>query len=300
MKKYTTFYLIFFLQIVLIIGCKSANSQPIIAENAKLVEVYNQCIFTEGPAADKKGNVYFTDQPNNQILKWSTDGEVSVFMDSCGRSNGLYFDKNGNLFACADEENQLWKIDPEKQVTILASNFEGKRFNGPNDLWIDPKGGIYFTDPYYKRDYWKNPVQELHKQNLYYMTPDYKSIVVVDSNFVKPNGIVGTPNGKLLYVADIGDSKTYSFSINSDGALSNKKLFVTLGSDGMTLDEDGNLYLTGKGVTVFNNQGIQIEQIPVNQNWTANVTFGGKQRKTLFITAMNSVYTLEMNVKGAY
>lgn len=279
-------------------SCKSQKSTSIIAENAQLVKLYDQCIFTEGPASDKNGNVYFTDQPNNRIMKWSTDGEISVFMENCGRSNGLYFDKDGNLLACADEKNQLWKIDPQKQVTVILSSFEGKKFNGPNDLWIDPKGGIYFTDPFYKRDYWENKNQELPKENLYYLTPNHKSVVIADSNFVKPNGLIGSPDGKLLYVADIGDSKTYKYDINADGSLTNRQLFVEYGSDGMTLDNKGNLYLTGKGVLIFDNQGNKIEHIAINENWTANVTFGGKNGKTLFITAMSALYSLEMNVKG--
>jgi gluconolactonase len=279
-------------------NCNAQKSKSIIAKNAQLVKLYDQCIFTEGPASDKNGNVYFTDQPNNRIMKWSTDGEISVFMENSGRSNGLYFDKDGNLLSCADEKNQLWKIDMQKQVTVLLSSFEGKKFNGPNDLWIDPKGGIYFTDPYYKRDYWANKNQELPKENLYYLAPDQKSVVIADSNFVKPNGLIGSSDGKLLYVADIGDSKTYKFDINADGSLTNRQLFVEHGSDGMTLDNKGNLYLTGKGVLVFDKQGNKIEHIAIDENWTANVTFGGKNGKTLFITAMSALYSLEMDVKG--
>jgi gluconolactonase len=186
----------------------------------------------------------------------------------------------------------------QKQITVLLSSFEGKKFNGPNDLWIDPKGGIYFTDPFYKRDYWKNKNKELPKENLYYLAPDLKSVVIADSNFVKPNGLIGSSDGKLLYVADIGDSKTYKFDINADGSLTNRQLFVEYGSDGMTLDQDGNLYLTGKGVIVFDEKGNNIEHIAIDENWTANVTFGGKNGKTLFITAMGALYSLEMDVKG--
>ncbi|MFY7908780.1 MAG: SMP-30/gluconolactonase/LRE family protein, partial [Emticicia sp.] len=116
--------------------------------------------------------------------------------------------------------------------------------------------------------------------------------------FVAPNGIIGTPDGKTLYVADIGDRKTYSFPINPDGTLGERKLFAPMGSDGMTIDKKGNVYVTGKGVSVFDKNGTQIEQIETKEPWTANVTFGGKDRKTLFITASKSVYTLKMKVKG--
>lgn len=275
-----------------------AQEASIIAEGAELTLVSADYKFTEGPAVDKEGNIFFTDQPNNRILKWSLDGTISVFMENAGRSNGLYVDHEGHLLACADEKNQLWHINPDKSITVLIDDFNGKKLNGPNDLWVDPKGGIYFTDPYYQRDYWTRTKPELEKQQVYYVTPGKHELTVVANDLVQPNGIVGAADGKTLYVADIGDRKTYSYTINEDGSLTNKTLFTAMGSDGITLDNQGNLYLTGKGVTVFNKNGQQIAHIPIEQNWTANVTFGGKDQQTLFITAMNSLYTLKMNVKG--
>ena len=276
-----------------------AQAQKIIARGAESQLVDSSYTFTEGPAVDAQGNVYFTDQPNNRIVRWSADdGSLSVFMDDAGRANGLFFDRAGNLLACADLDNQLWSISPEKEVTVLVNDFEGKKLNGPNDLWIDPSGGIYFTDPFYKRDYWTRESKEIEEERVYYLSPDRSSLTVAADGFVRPNGIIGTPNGKTLYVADIGDGKTYRFSIGPDGDLTDKTLFTEMGSDGMTLDRKGNLYLTGRGVTVFNKRGKQIAHIPVDQRWTANVTFGGKDRKTLFVTAMGAVYTLKMRVKG--
>ena len=127
--------------------------------------------FTEGPAADAKGNVLFTDQPNDRILCWSIDNQLSTWLQPCGRANGLYFDTAGALWACADEKNALWKISPEKQITVVLAAFESKRFNGPNDLWIHPEGGVYFTDPFYKRPYWKHENQEQPCQGVYYLAP---------------------------------------------------------------------------------------------------------------------------------
>jgi gluconolactonase len=219
-------------------------------------------------------------------------------MEDAGRANGLFFDRQGNLIACADARNQLWQISPDKEVTVLVNDFKGKRLNGPNDLWVDSKGGIYFTDPYYQRDYWAHTEKEIDAERVYYLAPDKKTLTPVAADLVKPNGIVGTADGEQLYVADIGDDKTYVYQINDDGSLSDKQLFVAMGSDGMTLDEQGNVYLTGKGVTVFNQQGEQIEHIDVDEGWTANVCFGGKDRKKLFITAMKSLYTLDMQVQG--
>ncbi len=282
-----------------IFSCEAQN-YSIIAEDAKVTLIASDFEFTEGPAVDKEGNVFFTDQPNDQIIKWSAvDNSVSIYMQPSGRSNGLYFDHNGNLLACADEKNQLWRIDNQKNVTVLVDGFKGKKLNGPNDLWADNKGGIYLTDPFYKRPWWSHSEPELELKRVYYLPKDKNELRVVADEFVQPNGIIGTPDGETLYIADIGDNKTYSYTINKDGSLSNKKLFTEMGSDGMTLDNNGNVYLTGDGITVFNRNGQQIQHIPVNQKWTANVTFGGKDQKLLFITAMNSVYSLKMNVKGA-
>jgi gluconolactonase len=180
----------------------------------------------------------------------------------------------------------------------LLNGFNGHRFNGPNDLWIDKKGGIYFTDPYYQRDYWERKKPDMDAQKLYYLAGGTQEAVVADADFVRPNGIIGTPNGKWLYVADIGADKTYRYQINKDGSLSNRRLFVSQGSDGMTLDSKGNLYLTGRGVTVYDPSGTKIGNIPVPSDWVGNVCFGGKNMKTLFITASESVYTLQMRVKG--
>lgn len=283
---------------ILTFSC-TAQEDPIVAEGAQVTLVAADYEFTEGPAVDTNGNVFFTDQPNDRIIKWSADDNtVSVYLEPAGRANGLYFDHDGNLLACADEKFQLWKIDSNKNVTVLIDDFKGKKLNGPNDLWVDAKGGIYFTDPYYQRPYWERTQGEIEKRNVYYLTPDMKDIIMVANDLVQPNGIIGSPDGKTLYVADIGDKKTYSFTINEDASLTDRTLFTEMGSDGMTLDNRGNLYITGNGVTVFSKQGEQIQHIPIDQKWTANVTFGGKNQSKLFITAMNSVYTLDMNVNG--
>lgn len=284
---------------LLAVSITSCKAQNMIAEGAELTLVAEGYDFTEGPAVDKNGNVYFTDQPNDRIVKWdASTNSVSDWMKPSGRSNGLYFDHDGNLLSCADEKNELWRIDMEKNATVLIDNFEEKLLGGPNDLWVDPNGGIYFTDPLYDRPWWQPSENRIEERRVYYVTPDIGEIKIVDSDYVMPNGIIGTADGKTLYVADIGDKKTYSYSINEDGTLSERKLFCELGSDGMTLDNQGNLYLTGDGVTVFDKKGTQIKHITVPEKWTANVTFGGPKQNILFITAMDSVYTLEMSVNG--
>lgn len=275
-----------------------AEDSSVVAEGAKVEKLAGGFKFTEGPAVDAEGNVFFTDQPNNRIYKWSVDGKLSVFHEKPGRANGLFFDKKGNLLACADLNNQLWSIDPKGKVTVLVKGYKGKNLNGPNDLWIDPKGGIYFTDPFYRRPYWNRGPMEQDGQHVYYLYPDHKKLIRVTDDLVTPNGIIGTPDGKLLYVADLGARKTYVYNINADGTLSNKKLFCSMGSDGMTIDDKGNVYLTEKGVTVFNSAGEKIEHIDIDAGWTANVCFGGRDNQTLFITAQTSLYSVRMRVKG--
>ncbi|GAB3925660.1 SMP-30/gluconolactonase/LRE family protein [Mucilaginibacter myungsuensis] len=275
-----------------------AQDQPLYDTTQKVQLISRQFSFTEGASVDKKGNVFFTDQPNDKIWKYDTDGKLSVFLDKTGRANGTYFDKKGNLIVCADDKGELWSIDKNGKVDVILKDYESKQFNGPNDLWINYRsGGLYFTDPYYQRDYWTRKKGDLDGQKLYYIAKGGQP-VIADGELRQPNGIVGTPDGKTLYVADLGANKTYKYTINSDGSLTDKQFLIGQGSDGMVLDEQGNIYLTGRGVSVFDPTGKKIAQIAVPESWTGNVCFGGKDKRTLFITASKGLYTLKMNVKG--
>jgi gluconolactonase len=289
---------LFAMIISLSISCQTREPVDIVADGAELELVADGYQFTEGPAADAAGNVYFTDQPNDRILKWSISGETTTWLQPCGRSNGLCFDADGMLWACADEKNELWRIDQDKNVSVVVDNYEGRRLNGPNDVWLTPDGGLYFSDPFYKRPYWDHDSTEQDCQGVYFLAAPGAELTQVVNDLVQPNGIIGTPDGKLLYVTDIGDKKTYSYDIQDDGTLGEKKLFCAMGSDGMTLDEQGNLYLTGKGVTVFDKAGQRIKHLDVPENWTANVCFGGPDMNDLFITAKKGLYRMKMNVKG--
>jgi gluconolactonase len=274
-----------------------AAESSIIAPNESLQKLADGFVFTEGPACDAAGNIYFTDQPNDRILEWSATGKLTTYMQPCGRANGLCFDRKGNLWACADEKNELWRIDRNKRTTVIVRECDGKLLNGPNDIWIAPNGGMFITDPYYKRPYWKRGPKE-SPECVYHLDSGKTSLTRIISDLTQPNGIIGTPDGKTLYVADIGDGKTYSYHIQRDGSVTDKNLFCELGSDGMTIDSQGNVYLTGHGVTVYDSAGKQIEHIPVPEQWTGNICFGGKDRRLLFITASKGIYGLRMKVKG--
>lgn len=287
-----------FVFLLLLTSPMLAADSPV-SPGAKPIKLSGGFKFTEGPTVDADGNVYFTDQPNDRIHIWSIEGKLSTFLEPAGRSNGLCFDAEGNLWACADGKNELWKIDVKtKKVTVVLDKHDGKLFNGPNDLWVRPDGGVYFTDPFYKRDYWKRGPEAQDKRAVYFL-PKKGELTRVDGDFAQPNGLVGTPDGKTLYVADIGKSKTYRYDIQDDGMLKNRKLFCEAGSDGMTLDDAGNVYLTGKGVLIFDKDGKKIDTIAIDEPWTANVCFGGKAMKTLFVTAGKSLYSVEMSTKGA-
>jgi gluconolactonase len=283
----------------------SSSAEPtnspsgVLAPGAKLERLSGDFKFTEGPTCDAQGNVFFTDQPNNRIMKWSVNGTLSVFLKPAGRANGMYFAPNGNLIACADEKTELWSIAPDGTHTVLAKAFNGKPLNGPNDAWMRPDGGIYFTDPFYKREWWDYTQRPQDGEHVYFLSSDRRDLKRVTTDLVQPNGIIGAPDGKTLFVADIGAGKTYAYAIQPDGSLAGKRLLCQHGSDGMTLDNEGHLYLTGKGVTVVDKNGADVEHIDVPENWTANVSFGGKDRQTLFITASHGLYSIRTRTHGA-
>ena len=277
------------------------GAQSIVAEGAELKLLADDFTFTEGPATDGKGNVYFTDQPNDAIHVWTVAGELETFLQPAGRSNGLYFAEDGTLWACADEHNQLWAIAPDGKHQPVVVNFEGKLLNGPNDLWIHSQRWLFFTDPFYKRPYWpadRGPKAQ-PSEAVYRLDRNTGQVTRMADQFKRPNGIIGDADRGVLYVADIGANKTYRFKIAEDGTLQQQELFCAQGSDGMTIDRQGNVYLTGgQGVSVYSSAGEKLEVIAVPERWTANVTFGGANHDTLFITASDSLYSIRTRMQG--
>lgn len=295
--KIQTILFYFIVTVFSIQGISAQSKVELIKKNAKVEMVASGFLFTEGPAVAKDGRVYFTDQPNDKIHIWDEKKGISLYVEGTGRSNGMYFTDKGQLVACADEKNQLVSFDADKKFHVIFENFNGTYFNGPNDLWMAPNSNIYFTDPYYQRTWWTKDHKEEQDVAGVYLLISKGGIKRVVSDLVKPNGIVGTPDGKTLYVADIEDNKTWKYDINADGTLYNKTFFAPHGSDGMTIDAKGNIYLTSKKIWVYNSKGELINHIEVPED-PSNVCFGGKKRNVLFITARKSVYTLKMQVKG--
>ncbi|WP_229737231.1 SMP-30/gluconolactonase/LRE family protein [Psychroflexus salis] len=263
--------------------------------NYNVEELANNFKFTEGPAVDAEGNVYFTDIPEAKIWIWTVNGEMELFREESGGANGLFFDENQNLFICEGWEGRITRISPDANYEVVASKYQGKRFNQPNDIWPDAKGGAYFTDPEYN----ENPALHQGGMHVYYVNSENETIQVI-TDLVKPNGLIGTPNGKTLYVTDHGDDKTFSYTIQENGSLSNKTLFTNLGGDGMTIDQNGSIYLTTtdkKAIDVFNKNGDLFYSIALPQQ-PSNVCFGGKNLDELFITARTSIYKIKLDAKG--
>jgi gluconolactonase len=234
-----------------------ADKQSVVAEGAKVGKVVGGFGFTEGASADAKGNVFFTDIPNNRIHEWTLDGKLITFEQDSGMVNGLFFDRKGNLLVCEGNRRRLVSIGRNGRRTVLADKYDNKQLNSPNDLWADAKGGIYFTDPRYGD---RSDVEQ-GCECVYYLSPDHKELIRVIDDVVQPNGIIGTVDGKTLYFAGYASGKTFVYTINKDGTLSNKKLFAPDGSDGMTMDNEGNIYLTTNVVAVYNKNGEKIETI---------------------------------------
>lgn len=279
---------------------QSEKKESIIAPNAtlELVKSDYKFAFTEGPSVDKKGRVYFSDQPENKIYIWDEKKGVSLYTDKAKRANGLSFNNVGVLYVCAEENNQIGYFDKNKNFHVVFENYDGKHLNGPNDLWISPKHGIYFTDPYWQRPFWQKDHKEIQDtRGVYYICPKGDIYRVLD-DYKTPNGIIGTPDGKTLYVADMGARQTFKHDILPNGLLSNKTLFAKYGSDGMTIDNKGNIYFTtANKVIIVSPEGETLEEITIPEAPT-NVCFGGKKRNILFITSRTTNYTLKMNVKG--
>ena len=270
-----------------------AQGEGPIAPGAAVERIATGYTFLEGPSADTYGNIYFTDIPSERILRWTPGSGVTTYRENTNQANGLSFDIDGRLIICEMQTRRITAIDLDGTRTHIADRFQGRRFNSPNDVWIDPNGGIYFTDPRYGA----TDDIELDGNHVFYIAPTANEVVQGTTNLVRPNGLVGTLDGRRLYVADHGGGQTFVYDIQPDGQLNNQRIFVPQGADGITLDSQGNVYLTGDDVTIYNSSGIPVDSIAVPEP-PANLAFGGIDGTTLFITARSSLYSVEMTVTG--
>ncbi len=270
----------------------------IIAPGTELKLIKDKLGFAEGPTTDKKGNLYLTDMPNDKIYKYDLDGNFTTFLEPAHRPNGMFMDPKGNLIVCSEEKNQLLSVTPKGEVSVILNDMDGHLFNSPNDVYLHKDGGMYFSDPLFARPFWtRQKTTDVGGDRVYYLPKGAKQAMAVINDMKKPNGVVGTPDGKYLYVGDY-QGKVYKYKIEKDYTLSEKTLIADQGADGMTLDNKGNLYVTSRGVNIYNPSGKLIGKIAVPPPATTNVCFAGKNKDILYITTSAALYALQTKVKG--
>jgi gluconolactonase len=280
----------------------AADKIPGIGPLGEVKKLHSGLQFTEGPAADRQGNLYFSDIPANKIYKLDSAGMLSTFLEPSNHTNGLMVHGTGKIVAC-EMDGRIVEIDPTtKRVMALAAEYNGKRFNAPNDLVIDRQGGVYFTDPHFRAP---TPLPQ-EKVAVYYRNTDGKVARLVD-DLRAPNGVILSPDEKRLYVIPSMQKEMMVYQVESPGTLGAGSVFCTLqqpqgkdnlGGDGLTIDSTGNVYITSAlGVQVFSPEGKSLGILAFPEQ-PANCTFGGTGNKTLFVTARTSLYSVEMEVAG--
>lgn len=279
-----------------------ADKIPGLGPTGPAVKLHTGFKFTEGPAADRDGNVYFTDIPNAKIHKVDTKGKLSLFRDKSNSANGLMVNAKGEIVACEMAGQVVVHSADGKERRVLVDKHNDQRFNAPNDLVLDKHGGIYFTDPMFNAP---KPLPQ-GKTAVYYLSADGKVTRLVD-DLPNPNGVILSPDEKTLYVIPSGQADMMSYAVEGPGKIAKGKVFCTLrqregakagGGDGLTVDVKGNLYITSAlGLQVFDPAGKHLGIIKVPEQ-PANVTFGGADGKTLYVTARTSLYTIPMEIAG--
>lgn len=283
--------------------------------------------FTEGPAADASGRVYFSDIWNNRILCFdSKTGQTSVWRADSGRSNGLLFDRQGRLLACEGNEfgpggrRRITRTDMTTGVVeVLTDRFDGVQYNSPNDIAACSNDQVFFTDPCYG----DRATMQMPHESVYRIDPDGSVKRVVNQpDIQRPNGIALSPDEKTLYVVDScpvtgGNRKIWSFQLAADGSVSGQRLVFDFaparGGDGMAVDSQGNLYIAAgimyprgphetadvpPGIYVVEPQGKLRGRIPVPEDVITNVTFGGDDLRTLYVTAGKTLFSIRVSVPG--
>jgi gluconolactonase len=305
-----------------------------------VAEAFGTVAFLEGPAVDADGNVFFSDIAGNRIMKMDAKGGISVFRADSGRTNGNYFDAQGRLISCEGNEQgpgrrRIVRTDMKSgKVDVLSDKFDGKRYNSPNDVCVDSKGRVWFTDPFYgpDRSSLELDVEGVYRIDLVAKVPpegkkpereEWKATrVLTQKEIQRPNGIAMSPDDKTLYVVDShpkpgGNRKVWAFDVADDGSLSKQRLIYDFGKgrggDGLRLDTQGNLWVAagisvkrGPGETLDNPPGVYVispagkllGRIPIPENLITNLAFGGPERKTLYVTAGKTVYRVPVNVSG--
>jgi len=280
---------------------ESPEFWKLVDEKAQLARVATDFGFTEGPVWDESGFLYVSDEEKNKIYRVYLDGRKEELI-SLGDPDGNTYDRNHRLIDCASVLRAIIHVTPDGKYTVLADRFEGKKLNSPNDVVTGPDGAIYFTDP--TLDLVKGEKQEISYQGVYRLD-EKGNLRLLIKDLPQPNGLAFSPDGKRFYVDDDEQRNIHVYEVGRDGTLSNGRVFGEEPGgkddgvpDGIKVDEKGNLFVTGpKGIWVWDPQGHHLGTIVVPEQ-PANLTWGDKDYRTLYITATSSVYRLQMKTRG--
>ncbi|MBS3774088.1 MAG: SMP-30/gluconolactonase/LRE family protein [Bacteroidales bacterium] len=282
----------------LLLQAGMAPAQQMTQENAEPEKITSGYQFTEGPVWHPSGYLLFSDIPANTIYKWTPGSDAETYLSPSGHSNGLTFDHQGRL-VLVRHDGALTRYTKNKGIETLADSYNGKRLNSPNDLTIHSDGSIYFTDPPFGVS---EEDKELKIHGVYRYS-EAKGLQLLSDDFDLPNGIALSPDETQLYVNDSRHNHIRVFDIARDGKIENGRLFATMESDaqgsadGMKVDGDGNVYSTGPGgLWIFSPEGKLLQQVKTPR--LTNLAWGGKDKKTLFMTAPEALYKLEMTTRG--
>lgn len=280
--------------------------EQIITKDSKLEKIATGFVFTEGPVWDAQNKcLFFSDIPANIMRKWTSTKGIEIYREPSGKSNGLTIDKQGRLIACEHANRRVSRTEKDGKVITIADKYEGKKLNSPNDVVVKSDDSIYFTDPPYglTAEFGNLGEQELPFQGVYRLSPDGKLILLID-DFDKPNGLAFSPDESLLYIDDTDRAHVRVFNVNADGTISNDRIFAELKGeepgavDGMKVDSEGNVYVTGPGgITIFDPSGEKLGRIDIPEV-AANLAWGDDDWKTLYITASTSLYKIRLGIKG--
>jgi len=290
----------------LCLGSTLLLSRPSIAQDfpgaGKVERVHDGFQFTEGPAFDGKEYLYFTDIPNNRILRTNMSGKLEVFLEDSKSCNGLMFDGQGTLIGCQMTGNVVAIDVKSKAVRVLANRFNNKPFNACNDLVIDRSGGIYFTDPRFAApDPWPQG------KEAFYYRDTVGNVTRLGEDLAAPNGIILSPDESTLYVVPSMQKQIMAYPVRSPGVLGSGKVLCELrqpegknntGGDGLSVDNQGNLYITAElGVQCFSPEGKLLGIIRFPEQ-PANCAFGGPDGRTLYATCRTGLYRVSMPIAG--
>ncbi len=285
---------------------RSPKLLDLIDANAELEQLGTGCEFTEGPVWHAEGRfLLFSDIPANQMKKWTAEEGITNFRVPSGKSNGLTYDKQGRLVTCEHANRRVSRTEADGTVVTIASHYEGKRLNSPNDVIVKSDGSIYFSDPPYglTADYGVEGEQDLDFQGVYRLSPDGQTLTLLVDDFDRPNGLCFSPDESILYIDDTERLHIRAFDVQADGTIANGRIFAEEEGDdgvpdGMKIDAHGNIYLTGPGgIWIFDTSGEHLGVLQTPER-AANLGWGGDDWSTLFITASTSLYSIQCKVSG--